>query len=38
MRTSYIQWDDDDVPFVLNYSTNSMEQQSAGRPFFPLSS
>ena len=42
-RTSYSQWNDDDVRFVLDqqdyldlYSASSMKQQSAGRHVAPL--
>jgi midasin (ATPase involved in ribosome maturation) len=42
-RTSYIQWDDNDVYFVLDqhvlleiYSATSLKQQSAGRHVAPL--
>ena len=43
-RTSYFQWDDDEVPFVLDqhaeldffYSASSLKQQSAGRYVAPL--
>jgi hypothetical protein len=41
--TSYIQWNDDDVRFVLDqhtkldfYSASSLKQQSAGRHVAPL--
>jgi len=42
-RTSYIQWHDDDVLFVLDqhalldfFSVTSLKQQSAGRYITPL--
>jgi len=42
-RTSYIQWNDGDVSFVLDqhaeldlYSASSLKQQSAGRQVAPL--
>jgi hypothetical protein len=42
-RTSYIQWNDDDICFVLDqhadldfYSAISLKQQSAGRHVAPL--
>ena len=42
-RTSYFQWDDDEVRFVLDqhaeldfYSASSLTQQSAGRHVAPL--
>jgi len=42
-RTSYIQWNDDDVRFVLDqhaefdfYSASSLKQQSKGRHVAPL--
>jgi hypothetical protein len=42
-RTSYFQWDDDEVRFVLDqyaeldfYSASSFKQQSAGRHVAPL--
>ena len=42
-RTSYIQWNDDDVRFVLDqhaefdfYSASSLKQQSASRHVAPL--
>ena len=42
-RKSYIEWDDDDVRFILHqyaqsdvYSASSLKQQSAGRRVVPL--
>jgi len=42
-RTSYYQWDDDEVRFILDqhaeldfYSASSLKQQSAGRHIAPL--
>ena len=43
VRTSYFQWNDDDIRFVLDqhaeldfYSASSLKQQSAGRHVTPL--